>query len=193
MNLRGTFAALGLLLAVGLMAAPVGAAKPCGRKSCERAIATQCTGLTGKAKGDCTRAVRAACKAGTCSCTGDIPCNPADASTVDTSKTQCCLASTNKCVVKTKIACESSGGTDMGPGTCDPDPCVGVTTPSTSTSTTTLPTTTTTTTAPPTTTTTSTTSSTTTSTSTTHPSTTTTTSTTTSTTRLTTTTTSTTT
>src|SRR5882724_8462314 len=99
---RGTLAGLGLLLAVGLVASPAGAARPCGRQSCKRAIAAQCAGLTGKAKGECKKGIGATCEAGTSSCTGDAPCSPADAAnTVDTSKTLCCLPSNNKCVVKT--------------------------------------------------------------------------------------------
>ena len=30
------------------------------------------------------------------------------------------------CQVKTRRACQNNGGTDMGPGTCNPNPCGGV-------------------------------------------------------------------
>jgi hypothetical protein len=56
---------LGLLLAVGIIASPVGAAKPCSRK-CRPAITIQCAGLTGKAKGECRKRVRAGCHADVC-------------------------------------------------------------------------------------------------------------------------------
>src|SRR6266403_1041504 len=55
---------------------------------------------------------------------------------------QCCHAAV--CRLKTTGACQKSGGIDMGPGTCNPNPCGGATTTTstttTSSTTTTMPT-----------------------------------------------------
>ena len=59
---------------------------------------------------------------------------------------QCCRTAASgatKCRVKSPLACRTNGGIDMGPGTCDPDPCGSVAAASpTSTTTTEAPTTT---------------------------------------------------
>src|SRR5438034_135207 len=55
---------------------------------------------------------------------------PASAgSTVATAIIQCCHtvgSGATMCQVKTRRACQNNGGTDMGPGTCNPNPCGGV-------------------------------------------------------------------
>jgi hypothetical protein len=55
---------------------------------------------------------------------------------------QCChtrASGVTKCRVKTPRACRRRGGTDMGPGTCHPNPCGAPATLPTSTTTTTIP------------------------------------------------------
>src|SRR5438128_2424564 len=55
---------------------------------------------------------------------------PASAgSTVATTTIQCCHtvgSGATMCQVKTRRACQNNGGTDMGPGACNPNPCGGV-------------------------------------------------------------------
>src|SRR5213592_803022 len=55
---------------------------------------------------------------------------PASAgATVATAIIQCCHtvgSGATMCQVKTRRACQNNGGTDMGPGTCNPNPCGGV-------------------------------------------------------------------
>src|SRR5437762_11468710 len=48
---------------------------------------------------------------------------------------QCCrtVGGAAKCQLKAPRACQQSGGIDMGPGTCSPNPCAGITTTSTTT------------------------------------------------------------
>jgi hypothetical protein len=61
---------------------------------------------------------------------------------------QCCLPGSPMgaftCVLETASACSSASGANLGPGTCDPNPCGGTTTTTAPTTTTTAPTTTTT-------------------------------------------------
>ena len=54
------------------------------------------------------------------------------ASTVATTMIRCCHAvgsGATMCQAKTGRACQNNGGVDMGPGTCNPNPCATVTDP----------------------------------------------------------------
>src|SRR5439155_1213807 len=54
------------------------------------------------------------------------------ASTVATTMIRCCHAigiGATMCQAKTGRACQNNGGVDMGPGTCNPNPCGGTTDP----------------------------------------------------------------
>src|SRR5882724_1458428 len=113
MKLRGTFAVLGLLLSVGIAVSAAGAAKPCSRKRLQACITTRCAGLTGRAKVECKKRVRAACEADACT-----PVAPEAA--IDTTVIQCCHTvgkGITMCQVKTRRACQNNDGIDMGPGT----------------------------------------------------------------------------
>jgi len=67
MKPRWMLAVLGSLLVAGFtIASSAGAAEPCSRRSCTRAIAAQCFHLRGPARRQCRRRVRGECEAGVC-------------------------------------------------------------------------------------------------------------------------------
>jgi len=79
-KILAAFGVLALGLGLALMASRVGAAPACGHHPCSDEVAA--AGLSGKARAQCFKGVIAACKAGSCSCTGGTPacaCSPSGA------------------------------------------------------------------------------------------------------------------
>jgi hypothetical protein len=84
-KLFGVLAAviLGAGILVSATRVTLAAAPECGHKACSDEVAT--SGLSGKARADCFKQVRAACEAGSCTCggssdnLGDCACSPSGA------------------------------------------------------------------------------------------------------------------